>query len=158
MNGGAQAFLILAVVALFFAVVVVPMLGRILDGPTIGGGHGSRATLGASPFRSNPFGSAGFDPDLLGPGSGAKSAPTRSARSGHTAAYGSSGPGARNRAGAWDPDEDQPVGSDELDRMIDIDRVEGRLKSGSINKVMQLVDRHPQAAAAVLRNWIHRQD
>ena len=41
--------------------------------------------------------------------------------------------------------------------MIDISRVEGRVKASSLRKVGEIVDRHPEEAVAILRNWIYQE-
>jgi flagellar M-ring protein FliF len=44
---------------------------------------------------------------------------------------------------------------DEIEAMIDIANVEGRVKESAIKKVGTLVDRHPEEAVAVMRNWLY---
>ncbi|MBM3573500.1 MAG: hypothetical protein FJX52_14270, partial [Alphaproteobacteria bacterium] len=135
MNSAAHAFLILAVIALFIAVVIVPLLARIL-GPG-GFGTGSFGPAPCSPAPCGPIDLASFD---RSPRARSPSLPRQGA--------GPSGPRAAPHVAAT------PLGDDaELERLIDINRVEGRLKCGSVKKINVLIDRHPQAAASVLRNW-----
>ena len=42
----------------------------------------------------------------------------------------------------------------EIERMIDISRVEGRVKASSLRKVGEIVDKHPDEAVGILRNWM----
>jgi hypothetical protein len=142
MGSGLHLLLILAVTALFFAVVVAPVLGRILNGP-----H-----LGDSPCA--PCGPSGmpaprFHTDLFPPAATIRdSAATASGRVGQRRSP-------LGQAGPWDlPEDSENEGA--TDRSIDIDRVEGRLRAGAVGKINALIDRHPQAAAAVVRNWLHR--
>lgn len=44
-----------------------------------------------------------------------------------------------------------------LDQMIDVSKVEGRVKSSSIKKVGELVDKHPEESVAILRNWMSQE-
>ena len=44
---------------------------------------------------------------------------------------------------------------DEIENMIDIANVEGRVKESALKKVGTLVDRHPDEAVAVMRNWLY---
>ncbi len=44
--------------------------------------------------------------------------------------------------------------SDEPDNMIDIGMVEGRVRHSSVKKVGQIVEKHPEEAVAILRNWM----
>ncbi len=39
--------------------------------------------------------------------------------------------------------------------MIDIANVEGRVKESALKKVGTLVERHPDEAVAVMRNWLY---
>src|SRR3546814_15102988 len=40
-----------------------------------------------------------------------------------------------------------------LDQMIDINQVEGRVRASSLRKNGEIVDKHPKAAVATIRNW-----
>lgn len=46
---------------------------------------------------------------------------------------------------------------DEIERMIDISRVEGRVKASSIRKVGEIVDKNPEEAVTVIRNWMYQE-
>lgn len=48
-------------------------------------------------------------------------------------------------------------GSD-MERMIDIQHVEGKVKESSIKKIGELVDKHPQESVAILRGWMYHQE
>jgi flagellar M-ring protein FliF len=43
----------------------------------------------------------------------------------------------------------------ELDEMIDIAKVEGQVKTSALNKVGEIVEKHPDEAVAILRNWLY---
>ena len=43
----------------------------------------------------------------------------------------------------------------EVERTIDISRVEGRVKASSLRKVGEIVEKHPEEAVGILRNWIY---
>ncbi|MFY9288561.1 MAG: flagellar basal-body MS-ring/collar protein FliF [Alphaproteobacteria bacterium] len=45
----------------------------------------------------------------------------------------------------------------EIERMIDISRVDGRVKASSLRKVGEIVDKHPDEAVAILRNWMYQE-
>jgi flagellar M-ring protein FliF len=45
----------------------------------------------------------------------------------------------------------------EIERMIDISRVEGRVKASSLRKVGEIVDKHPDEAVSILRNWMYQE-
>ncbi len=54
-----------------------------------------------------------------------------------------------------------PVESDEdeeqFEELIDIDRVEGRVKASSVKKVGEIVEKHPDEALAILRSWMYQE-
>lgn len=46
----------------------------------------------------------------------------------------------------------------ELEKMIDVSRVEGRVRASSLRKVGEIVDKHPEEAVSILRNWIYSEN
>ncbi len=46
---------------------------------------------------------------------------------------------------------------EELEQMIDINRVEGRVRASSLRKVGDIVDKHPEEAVSILRNWLYQE-
>jgi flagellar M-ring protein FliF len=53
------------------------------------------------------------------------------------------------------------AGSDEnseFEKMIDISRVEGRVKASSLRKVGEIVDKHPDEAISIIRNWMYQEN
>lgn len=48
-----------------------------------------------------------------------------------------------------------PDGMEELEGLIDIDRVEDRVKSASAQKVEEIINKHPEEALSILRSWIY---
>ena len=46
----------------------------------------------------------------------------------------------------------------EIERMIDISRVDGRVKASSLRKVGEIVDKHPDEAVSILRNWMYQEN
>ena len=53
--------------------------------------------------------------------------------------------------------DDAAAAESEIERMIDISRVEGRVKASSLRKVGEIVDKHPEEAVAILRNWMYQE-
>jgi len=45
---------------------------------------------------------------------------------------------------------------DELESMIDISQVEGRVRASSMKKIGEIVDKHPEEAVAILRSWMYQ--
>ena len=54
-----------------------------------------------------------------------------------------------------------PAGSapeeEDFEELIDIDRVEGRVKASSVKKVGEIVDKHPTEALAIIRSWMYQE-
>lgn len=59
-----------------------------------------------------------------------------------------SNPALTGPAGAYDSDGG-------LEEMIDINRVDGRVKASSLKRVSEIVDKHPEESLAILRSWLH---
>ena len=49
------------------------------------------------------------------------------------------------------------VGEERFEELIDIDRVEGRVKASSVNKVGGLVEKHPEEALSIVRSWMYQE-
>lgn len=150
MNSGVQILLTLAVMVLFAAVVVAPVLGRILAEPRFG--PPPCAPCGPAGMPAFPFDSNHFPP----PGAAERRPHARGQSRLGQPRLGQPHLGQPHlgQAGPWDAPEDDG----ETDRLIDIGRVEGRLRAGTVSKINELIDRHPQAAASVVRNWLHRNE
>ncbi len=48
-------------------------------------------------------------------------------------------------------------GEDELDQLIDLNQVEGRVRASSLKKVGEIVEKHPEEAVAIIRGWMHQE-
>jgi flagellar M-ring protein FliF len=46
----------------------------------------------------------------------------------------------------------------EEETLIDISKVEGRVKKSSIKKIGEIVEKHPEETIAILRQWMYQQD
>lgn len=46
-------------------------------------------------------------------------------------------------------------GPSEVDQRIDIARIEGGLKSSSVKRVADFVEKHPEESVSILRGWLH---
>lgn len=44
-----------------------------------------------------------------------------------------------------------------FEELIDIDRVEGRVKASSVKKVGEIVEKHPEEALAIIRSWMYQE-
>ncbi|MDD3370219.1 MAG: flagellar basal-body MS-ring/collar protein FliF [Alphaproteobacteria bacterium] len=61
-------------------------------------------------------------------------------------------------AAASQAEADAAAAESEIERMIDISRVEGRVKASSLRKVGEIVDKHPEEAIGILRNWMYQEN
>ncbi|MBF0093349.1 MAG: flagellar M-ring protein FliF [Alphaproteobacteria bacterium] len=62
-----------------------------------------------------------------------------------------SGPGLRALAPGSEP-EDEFEGED----LIDIEKVDGRVRASSFKKIGEIVDKHPEEALSIVRNWLYQ--
>jgi flagellar M-ring protein FliF len=46
---------------------------------------------------------------------------------------------------------------EQFEELIDIDRVEGRVKASSVKKVGEIVEKHPEEALAIVRTWMYQE-
>lgn len=51
-----------------------------------------------------------------------------------------------------------PDGGDAGDDMINMDKVEGRVKAAAVQKVNELVEKHPNETVSVIRNWMYQEN
>ncbi|MCC7049120.1 MAG: flagellar M-ring protein FliF [Alphaproteobacteria bacterium] len=49
-----------------------------------------------------------------------------------------------------------PIAVDE-ESMIDISSIEGRVKASSLKKIGEIVDKHPEEAVSIVRNWMYQE-
>ncbi len=121
---------ILGLVAILFILLVVrPLTTKVMAAPAGGGGGG---------------GSGGFAP----PSSGN----LLTDQSGGGGMGQLSGPG-----GGYEVDASRALGVEsEIDRMINLEQVEGRVRASSLKKVSEIVDKHPEQAVGILRNWLYQ--
>lgn len=54
------------------------------------------------------------------------------------------------------PADGVPI-EEEFEELIDIDRVEGRVKASSVKKVGEIVEKHPEEALSIIRNWMYQE-
>lgn len=61
-------------------------------------------------------------------------------------------PGAAQLSGGGAPEETM------LEHMLDISRVEGQVKASSVRKVGEIVEKHPEEAVSIIRNWMNQEN
>ena len=49
------------------------------------------------------------------------------------------------------------VEEEQFEELIDIDRVEGRVKASSVKKVGEIVEKHPEEALSIIRSWMYQE-
>ncbi|MBT4932990.1 MAG: flagellar M-ring protein FliF [Rhodospirillaceae bacterium] len=59
-------------------------------------------------------------------------------------------------AGGPSPSE-APGMAEQYEELIDIDRVEGRVKASSVKKVGEIVEKHPEEALSIIRTWMYQE-
>ncbi|WP_119168380.1 flagellar basal-body MS-ring/collar protein FliF [Algihabitans albus] len=147
--------IVLGVVAVLVLLLVVkPMVGRLLErGPAMAGDAGGI-------LAGELAGQGGNLPALAGAGSGggmmlAGDGQARSMLSG----AGGSGAGGNvavaRETGLSMPDADE--NGAELEQLIDINRVDGRVRASSVRKIGEIVEKHPEEAVAIIRTWLYQE-
>jgi flagellar M-ring protein FliF len=121
--------IVLAVVALLVLLLVVrPLLGRILAMPS----------------------SAPANIALAGPGDQLALPP------GAAAALAIPGPGQTQLPSMPSASDAEQIAA-EIDQMIDLNQVEGRVRASSVKKISDLVDQHPEQAVNLIRQWVYQE-
>ncbi len=46
---------------------------------------------------------------------------------------------------------------DEMDAMIDVNRIEGKVRASTLRKIGEIVEKHPEEAVAILRSWMYQE-
>jgi flagellar M-ring protein FliF len=124
---------VLSLVAILVLLLVVrPLLNRVLAIPSAAPEHFAIAGPGGAAL---PPGAAAA---LALPGAG-----------GDLAALTSSGGG--------DGMGDITNIANEIEQMIDINQVEGRVRASSLKRISELVDQHPEQAVNIMRQWIYQE-
>ncbi|MGP1256272.1 MAG: flagellar basal-body MS-ring/collar protein FliF [Kiloniellales bacterium] len=144
--------IVLGVVAVLVLLLVVkPMIGRLLErGPAIAGDAGgilAGELAGQSGNLPVPAGAMGGGVALARDGQG------------HSMLSGSGG-GAGGVAVAKETGISMPDGDEEspdLEQLIDINRVDGRVRASSVRKIGEIVEKHPEEAVAIIRNWLYQE-
>jgi flagellar M-ring protein FliF len=49
-----------------------------------------------------------------------------------------------------------PMATAGIESMIDIARIEGQVKASSLKKIGEIVDKHPEEAVSIVRNWLYQ--
>ena len=55
------------------------------------------------------------------------------------------------------PPEGAPPEDEEIEELIDIGRVEGRVRASSVKKVGEIVEKHPEEALSIVRTWMYQE-
>ncbi len=45
--------------------------------------------------------------------------------------------------------------ANEIDQMIDLNQVEGRVRASSVKKIGEIIENHPEEAVGIIRGWLH---
>jgi len=123
---------VLGVVAILVLLLVVrPLVARLLDG--------SETVTETSEGVLLPDGTVAH-PALAGPAGAVAVGPDGTALATPTGISG--GPGSA---------------VDEIESMIDLNQVEGRVRASSIKKIGEIIEKHPEEATAILRTWLYQE-
>jgi len=45
--------------------------------------------------------------------------------------------------------------ANEIDQMIDLNQVSGRVRASSIRKIGEIIEKHPEEAVGIIRGWLY---
>ena len=125
--------LVLGVLAVLVLLLVVrPLIGRVLDGSLSAGGGGGEMLPDPTGGRVALAGPAGM---------GAKAA-------------GVGGLAAPPQAQASLEDHSTDI-TKEIEQMIDLNMVEGRVRASSIKQIGEIIEKHPSEAVSIVRSWLY---
>lgn len=113
------------VTLLVILLVLRPLANKLLSTPPGGGLSGMAASLGADGM---PLLSGEMRAALTGPGSSL---------------------GAMSAEGGYNSG-----GANNLDEMIDVASVDGKIRSSSVSKVNEIIDRYPAETVSIIRSWM----
>ena len=123
--------IVLAVVSVLVILLVVrPLVAKVLE---------------STPEPATPPGMEGMPP-MLTSESGAPLMPGDMAQLG--------APGMIGGEGGMVP---VTTGAQPEDSLIDIDQVEGRVRASSLRKVGEIIEKHPDEAVSIVRNWMYQE-
>jgi flagellar M-ring protein FliF len=46
--------------------------------------------------------------------------------------------------------------AEEIEQMIDINKIEGRVRASSVRKIGEIIQKHPEESVAIVRNWLYQ--
>lgn len=52
---------------------------------------------------------------------------------------------------------DGEIVAEEIEQMIDLNKVEGRVRASSVKKIGEIVEKHPDEAVAIVRSWLYQE-
>ncbi len=59
-------------------------------------------------------------------------------------------------SGAGIPMEEMDVSNPELDEMINLKQIEGRIKASSLKRIGEIVEKHPEETLTIIRSWMYQ--
>lgn len=142
----AEVLTVAVMIVLVVLLVLQPMVGRLLAQEGAEGGDAGGD--GLDPMGLLPNGT-GQNPALMAPGSSGMPG----AMVGTSGYAGGGGGGGMNGDAA-----DFMSGGNDGDSMIDVQKVEGRVKASALKKVEDIITAYPEEAVSVLRGWMAQEN
>ncbi len=56
-----------------------------------------------------------------------------------------------------DDEDNSETVAEEIEQMIDLNKVEGRVRASSVRKIGEIVDKHPDEAVSIIRGWLYQE-
>lgn len=132
----AEVLTVAVMIVLVVLLVLQPMVGRLLAQEGAGGDEGDGGSNNMDPLGLLPGSTAGQNPALMPPGA----------------------MGGGMQAMHGDAAEFMSGGGGDDDSMIDVQKVEGRVKASSLKKVEDIITAYPEETVSVLRGWMAQEN
>ena len=138
------------VILLALLLVVRPIVTKALTAPAAGNivlADGSLAGGDGLGTITIPGGAAGINmpPGMMVAGMASGMAPGVNPMAGNSAL-------AQAMSASGEPDTES-----QIDQMINLTQVEGRVRASSLRKIGDIIDKHPDEAVSILRNWMYQE-
>lgn len=145
----AELLVLGVVAALVLLLVVKPLLGRLLEpAPAVAGDVDGVLADGVSGHQALED-KRGLASGLPALGRGGATG-TALAPAGQVGEFGDLGGGLP----ALTDETDDP---NAIEKLIDVQKVEGRVRASSLRKIGEIIEKHPEEAVSILRNWIYQE-
>ncbi|WP_026261435.1 flagellar basal-body MS-ring/collar protein FliF [Kiloniella laminariae] len=144
----AELFVLGVVAILILLLVVRPLVSRVIDGDFAPSGEGGGGTITVTGPNGQPM--------VVAAPPGMAGSPLIPGMPAQIGADGTPLLISQGSEGAMTASDSEKVSS-EIEQMIDMNKVEGRVRASSLNKIGEIVEKHPEEAVQIIRGWLYQE-